>query len=103
MTTLTAAGQDTILMSSIFAFAANFTWARKNPNPKPNQGLYITHLKGLLEACYFYLPSASIQKHSSRNTGTNEDCFPMDLCLWLIASVSKVQALIEASLMPGNL
>lgn len=37
MTTLAAAGQDTILMSSIFAFAANFT-SQKKTQPQTQSG-----------------------------------------------------------------
>lgn len=105
MIILTTASQDTIVMSSVLLLQQISHEPEKKPNLKTNRGLYITHLKQLLEVCYSYLPlyQASIQNHDSRNTGTNEDCFSMDLCLWLITSVYKVQALIEAGFMSGIL
>lgn len=56
MTILATAGQHTILMSSLFCFCSKFHMNQKKLNPQTNQGLYITHPKGLLEVSYFHLP-----------------------------------------------
>lgn len=62
MTILTAAGQHNHSHKQHFCFCSKFHRSQKKPNPKPYQGLHITHQKGLLEVCYLPSNQASIQK-----------------------------------------